>query len=62
MLNTTYTFILDYFVCDLSFCNPKDIEFTVENGRLYMLQCWNGKRTAKAAVKWEAVNFGLACV
>ncbi len=30
---------------------PKDIEFTVENGRLYMLQCRNGKRTAKAAVK-----------
>nr|AIT69956.1 pyruvate orthophosphate dikinase [Dictyopteris undulata] len=29
----------------------QDIEFTVENGRLYMLQCRNGKRTAKAAVK-----------
>lgn len=29
----------------------QDIEFTVENGRLYMLQCRNGKRTAKASVK-----------
>lgn len=29
----------------------QDIEFTVEKGRLYMLQTRNGKRTAKAAVK-----------
>eukprot|EP00752_Nemacystus_decipiens_P009745 g8703.t1 len=29
----------------------QDIEFTIENGRLYMLQCRNGKRTAKASVK-----------
>nr|AIT69948.1 pyruvate orthophosphate dikinase [Ishige okamurae] len=29
----------------------QDIEFTVEDGRLYMLQCRNGKRTAKASVK-----------
>jgi pyruvate,orthophosphate dikinase len=29
----------------------QDIEFTVENGRLWMLQCRNGKRTTKAAVK-----------
>nr|AIT69957.1 pyruvate orthophosphate dikinase [Sargassum horneri] len=33
------------------YCDMQDIEFTVENGRLYMLQCRNGKRTAKAAVK-----------
>jgi pyruvate,orthophosphate dikinase len=29
----------------------QDIEFTVEQGRLYMLQTRNGKRTAKAALK-----------
>ncbi|MBI1213909.1 MAG: pyruvate, phosphate dikinase [Alphaproteobacteria bacterium] len=29
----------------------QDIEFTIENGRLWMLQCRNGKRTTKAAVK-----------
>ncbi len=29
----------------------QDMEFTVENGKLYMLQCRNGKRTAKAALK-----------
>jgi pyruvate,orthophosphate dikinase len=29
----------------------QDIEFTVERGKLYMLQTRNGKRTAKAAVK-----------
>ena len=29
----------------------QDMEFTVENGKLYMLQTRNGKRTAKAALK-----------
>ena len=29
----------------------QDMEFTVENGKLYMLQCRSGKRTAKAALK-----------
>ena len=29
----------------------QDMEFTVENGKLYMLQCRNGKRTAQAAIK-----------
>ena len=29
----------------------QDMEFTVENGKLYMLQCRNGKRTAAAAIK-----------
>jgi len=29
----------------------QDVEFTVERGRLYMLQTRNGKRTAKAALK-----------
>ena len=29
----------------------QDMEFTVENGKLYMLQCRSGKRTAQAAIK-----------
>ena len=41
-------------VCDLledHYRDMQDMEFTVENGKLYMLQCRNGKRTAKAALK-----------
>ena len=33
------------------FRDMQDFEFTVEDGRLYMLQTRNGKRTAQAAVK-----------
>jgi pyruvate,orthophosphate dikinase len=33
------------------YLDMQDIEFTVERGRLYMLQTRNGKRTAKAALK-----------
>ena len=29
----------------------QDLEFTIENGKLYMLQTRNGKRTAQAAIK-----------
>ena len=29
----------------------QDIEFTIQEGKLYMLQCRNGKRTAAAAIK-----------
>ena len=29
----------------------QDIEFTIENGKLYMLQCRNGKRTGFAGVR-----------
>ena len=29
----------------------QDMEFTIENGKLYMLQTRNGKRTAQAAIK-----------
>lgn len=28
----------------------QDVEFTIENGKLYFLQCRNGKRTARAAL------------
>lgn len=39
----------------------QDMEFTVEDGRLFMLQTRNGKRTAEAAVKVavDLVNEGL---
>jgi len=33
------------------FCDMQDIEFTVERGRLYLLQTRTGKRTAAAAVR-----------
>ena len=41
-------------VCDKledHYRDMQDMEFTVENGKLYMLQCRNGKRTAQAALK-----------
>ncbi len=31
--------------------NMQDVEFTIERGKLYMLQCRNGKRTAAAAIR-----------
>jgi pyruvate,orthophosphate dikinase len=31
--------------------NMQDLEFTIERGKLYMLQCRNGKRTAQAAIR-----------
>ncbi len=34
----------------------QDMEFTIENGRLYMLQTRNGKRTAKAALKIAVIT------
>ncbi len=39
----------------------QDMEFTIEKGKLYMLQTRNGKRTAQAAVKLaiDLVNEGL---
>ena len=39
----------------------QDMEFTVEHGKLYMLQCRNGKRTASAALKiaCDLVDEGL---
>ena len=39
----------------------QDMEFTIEHGKLWMLQCRNGKRTAAAAVRMavEMVEEGL---
>jgi pyruvate,orthophosphate dikinase len=33
------------------YADMQDIEFTIQDGELFMLQCRSGKRTAKAAVK-----------
>ena len=41
-------------VCDVlenHYHDMQDMEFTVENKKLYMLQCRNGKRTAQAALQ-----------
>ena len=41
-------------VCDLleeHYRDMQDMEFTVENGKLFMLQCRNGKRTPAAGLK-----------
>jgi pyruvate,orthophosphate dikinase len=36
---------------ELHYRDMQDVEFTVERGRLYMLQCRTGKRSAAAAIK-----------
>jgi pyruvate,orthophosphate dikinase len=43
------------------YCDMQDIEFTVERGKLWMLQTRSGKRTAKAALKMavDMVDEGL---
>ena len=43
------------------YCDMQDMEFTIENGNLFMLQTRNGKRTAEAAVNIavDMVNEGL---
>ncbi|MEW6424344.1 MAG: pyruvate, phosphate dikinase [Bacillota bacterium] len=41
-------------ICELldkHYRNMQDVEFTIERGKLYMLQTRNGKRTAQAALK-----------
>ncbi len=51
-------------ICDkleLHYREMQDVEFTIEQGKLWMLQTRNGKRTAKAAVKIavDMANEGL---
>ena len=43
------------------FMSMQDIEFTVQENRLWMLQCRSGKRTGKGAVKIavDLVNEGI---
>jgi len=44
------------------YSDMQDMEFTIENGKLFMLQTRNGKRTAQAAIKIavDLVNEGMA--
>lgn len=50
-----------YETLEKHYKDMQDIEFTIENGTLYMLQTRRGKRTAKAAVRMavEMVKEGL---
>lgn len=43
------------------YCDMQDMEYTIERGKLYMLQTRNGKRTAAAALKIavDLVNEGM---
>jgi pyruvate,orthophosphate dikinase len=43
---------------EIHYKDMQDVEFTIENGKLYMLQTRNGKRTALSAVKiaYDMVN------
>ncbi len=55
-LKEVNTSVFDEFVAvsdklEHHFKDIQDMEFTIENGRLYMLQTRNGKRTAQAALK-----------
>ena len=45
--------VCGYFLLSLEqhYGDMQDMEFTIENGKLYMLQTRNGKRTAQAALK-----------
>lgn len=54
-------------ICDIlehHYKDMQDMEFTIEDNKLYMLQTRNGKRTAKAALKIavDLVNEGLLTV
>ncbi len=40
-----------YQLLEKHFRDMQDIEFTIQTGTLYMLQCRNGKRTGRAAVR-----------
>jgi pyruvate, orthophosphate dikinase len=43
------------------FCDMQDLEFTIESGKVYMLQTRNGKRSGNAAIKIavDMINEGL---
>ena len=48
----SYAELLRVFeVLENHFCDMQDIEFTIERGRLFILQTSNGKRTVKAGLK-----------
>jgi pyruvate, orthophosphate dikinase len=51
-LPEAYTqFLRNVDTLERHFKDMQDIEFTVENGKLWMLQCRSGKRTGHAAIK-----------
>ena len=54
-------FIKNVNLLEKHFGDMQDVEFTVENGKLWMLQCRSGKRTGQAAFKIavDMVNEGL---
>lgn len=54
-------FIANIEKLESHFKDMQDVEFTVENGKLWMLQCRSGKRTGHAAIKIavDLVNEGL---
>ena len=57
-----YTELATVFeLLEAHYCDMQDIEFTVERGKLWMLQTRSGKRTAKAALKMavDMVGEGL---
>jgi pyruvate, orthophosphate dikinase len=57
ILPETYEqFIRNVDILERHFQDMQDIEFTVENNKLWMLQCRSGKRTGHAAIK-IAVDF-----
>ncbi len=37
------------------FQDMQDVEFTIEHGKLWMLQTRNGKRTARAPSRWPSI-------
>ena len=52
VLPTAYQELLDTMaLLERNYKNMQDIEFTIEDGKLYMLQTRNGKRSAAAMVK-----------
>ncbi|KAL3922426.1 MAG: hypothetical protein SGILL_002212 [Bacillariaceae sp.] len=54
-------FLKNINLLERHFGDMQDVEFTVENGKLWMLQCRSGKRTGQAAFKiaTDMVNEGL---
>lgn len=47
-------FLKNVDILERRFKDMQDVEFTVENGKLWMLQCRSGKRTGHAALKIAA--------
>jgi pyruvate, orthophosphate dikinase len=47
-------FVKNVEILENHFKDMQDVEFTVEDGKLWMLQCRSGKRTGQAAFKIAA--------